>query len=67
MKYYGVIFIAVFELVATVGISLFIGSRMDAHFHHENVFTMGITILGFIFGFYRLTVRLKKIMDNPDA
>ena len=66
MNNYGAVFAIVFELAGTVVGSLFLGGYLDKQFHLENVLTIALTILGFIIGFYRMTVRLKSIM-GPDA
>jgi F0F1-type ATP synthase assembly protein I len=67
MKSYGVVMIAVTELVVTVVVCVFGGGWLDKKFALNNVGLAIGAIAGFLVGVVRLYSRLKVVMDSSES
>lgn len=67
MKYIAIGFAAVSEVLAYTLTAFFIGSLIEKKFENTKPWTsLGVTLLGLGFGFYRLYKVAKKTMDSDD-
>jgi hypothetical protein len=64
MKYYGLVMMSVTEFVVTVVALLFAGRFIDGHYSTGSRWMTIGTISGFTIGIIRMTLRLRRIMDN---
>jgi hypothetical protein len=63
---YGVAMAAVTELTVTILALLYAGKLADERFGTGSRYMSIGAVVGCILGFVRLTLRLKKFMDNTD-
>jgi F0F1-type ATP synthase assembly protein I len=67
MNSYGLVIAAVTELVVTVVALLFGGRWLDSHFQTGSRYMVVGTIVGFIIGVMRMTLRLKGVMGSGES
>lgn len=65
MRFYGVVMVAVTELIVTIVAGLFIGRWADQQYQTGNRYLIIGTLSGSVLGFVRLILRLQKVVNDP--
>lgn len=66
MSEYGLVMLAITELVVTILVFLFAGRFLDTHYESGSRFMTIGAIFGLIIGVIRMTLRLKGVMNNTN-
>ena len=66
MKEYGLVLVAVTELVVTVLMFFFAGNWADKHFNSGSRYVVAGAVVGCAIGFIRLVMRLRGAMGGTD-